>query len=136
MSELTVTPRIDRRLFSLHEEEDVVEIPRHRRQVFYIENNLRTLLTDRFVGGNMAVYWVPGQRENPWVGPDLFVAAGMPAEPEPRVYLVNEDGPIRFVGEVASDRTRRAERPKRERIYRTELQIPEYLYIDLDRDQL
>jgi Uma2 family endonuclease len=144
MSEVAASPRTDRRLFSLHEEEEVVEVPPHRRQVFYLENNLRYELPDRFVGANMGVYWVPGQFEKPWVGPDFFVAPGLKetVDPEPRVYLVWEDGPIQFVGEadgplpVASDRTRRAERRKREQIYRAELQVPEYLYIDLDRHQL
>jgi Uma2 family endonuclease len=136
MSEVVIAPRADRSRFSLHEEEDVVEVPAHRRQVFYLENNLRAELPDRFVGANMGVYWVQGQFEHPWVGPDVFVAGQRPADASPRVYLVWEDGPIQFVGEVASERTRRSERPKRETYYRVDLQIPEYLYVDLDRHLL
>jgi Uma2 family endonuclease len=136
MSEVAATPRVDRRLFSLHEEEEVVEVSRHRRQVVYFAASLKIELSDRFIGANMGIYWVPGQYETPWVGPDLFVPRQYPKDPEPRVYLVWEDGPVQFVAEVASERTRRAERRKRERIYRTELQVPEYLYIDLDRHQL
>jgi Uma2 family endonuclease len=136
MSEVITPPRADRRLFSLHEEEDVVEVPPHRDQIFYLETNLRSELPDRFVGGNMGVYWVPGQFKKPWAGPDVLVSRRPPRDPAPRVYLVWEDGPIQFIAEVASDRTRRTERRKRERIYRVELQVPEYLYIDLDRHQL
>src|SRR5262249_35004956 len=42
----------------------------------------------------------------------------------PRVYLVWEDGPIQFVAEVASRRTRRSERTKRETHEREDVQIP------------
>jgi Uma2 family endonuclease len=136
MSDMVTTPRADRRLFSLHEEVDVVEVPPHRRQIFYFETNLRTELPDQFVGGNMGVYWVPGQLKKPWAGPDVLVSRRLPAEPEPRVWLVWEDGPIQFIGEVASKRTRRAERKKRQRIYREALQVPEYLWVDLDRQEL
>jgi Uma2 family endonuclease len=136
MSEVAATPRADRAVFSLHPEEEVVEVPRHRRQIIYLETNLRSELPDRFVGANMGVYWVPGQHESPWIGPDIFVAPRPPVDPDPRVYLIWEDGPIEFVAEVASRRTRRGERRKRERIYRVELQVPEYLYIDLERRRL
>jgi Uma2 family endonuclease len=136
MSEVVAPSRADRRLFSLHEEEDVVEVPPHRRQVVYIETNLQAELPDRFVGANLGVYWVPGELKKPWVGPDVLVAQRPPADPEPRVYLLWEDGPIQFVAEVASDRTRRFERRKREQTYRLHLQVPECLYVDLDRHQL
>jgi Uma2 family endonuclease len=127
---------VDRRRFSLHEEEDVVEIPQHRRQVVYFETNLRIERPDCFVGANMGVYWIPGQDEHPWVGPDVFVAPPPPNDPGLRVWLVWEDGPIQFVAEVASEQTRRSERRKREEIYREALQVPEYLYTDLERHQL
>jgi hypothetical protein len=136
MSELVVRPRADRERFSLHEEEDVVEISRHRRQIVYWETNLQAELPDRFVGANMAVYWVPGQYEKPWVGPDVFVSRNLRADARPRVFLLWEDGPIQFVAEVASDRTRRSERSKREQNYRVDLEVPAYLYLDLEPRQL
>jgi Uma2 family endonuclease len=136
MSEVVTSPPVDRRLFSLHEEEDVVEVSLHRRQVVYFETNLQIALPDRFVGANMGVYWVPGQLERPWAGPDVFVGQGRPQAAAPRIWLVWEDGPLQFVAEVASERTRTMERQKREETYRVELQVPEYLYIDLDRHQL
>jgi len=136
MSELVTFAPADRQRFSLHEEEDVVEVPPHRRQVVYFETNLQVELPDRFVMANMGVYWVPGQYENPWTGPDLFVAARSAKEPPARVWLVWEDGPLQFVAEVASERTRRRERRKREEIYRDALRVPEALYVDLDRRQL
>jgi hypothetical protein len=152
MSELVTPPYADRQRFSLHEEEDVVEITPHRRQVVYLETNLQVEFPDRFVGANLSVYWVPGQHEEPWAGPGVFVAARPPArDPLPRVWLVWEDGPLQFVAEVASEKTRRvpadgadegrrpervAERRKREEKYQDALGVPECLYVDLDRHQL
>jgi Uma2 family endonuclease len=136
VSDVVVRPLADRRLFSLHPEADVTEVSLHRRQVVYLETNLRVELPDRFVGANLGVYWVPGQLEKPWAGPDVLVSTGQPADPEPRVYLVWEDGPIQFVAEVASERTRRTEKRKRERTYQDQLAIPEVLHIDHSRDQL
>lgn len=135
MSELAIPRYADRELFSLHEEEDVVEVPPHRLQVAYFETSLRLALRDRYVGANMGVYWVPGQLQEPWTGPDLLVAS-RPRRDPPRVWLTYEDGPLQFVAEVASDRTRRGERKKREEIYRDALAVPEALYVDLDRHQL
>jgi Uma2 family endonuclease len=136
MSDITISPPTEHDRYSLHPEVDVVETPPHRRQIEYLETNLRSELPHLFVGGNIGVYWVPGAYEEPWVGPDVLVSQRTLPTPPPRVYLVWEYGPIRFVAEVASNRTRRAERRKREMYYRVDLQIPEYLYIDLDRHQL
>jgi Uma2 family endonuclease len=136
MSDITLSPPAEHSRYSLHPEVDVVETPPHRRQIEYLETNLRSELSHLFVGGNIGVYWVPGAYEEPWAGPDVLVSQHTLATPPLRVYLVWEHGPVRFVGEVASDRTRRAERRKRETYYRVDLQIPEYLYIDLDRHEL
>lgn len=136
MSDTAIAPSTDLNLYSLHPEEDVVETPPHRHQVVYLETNLRVVLPDRFVGANLGVYWVQGQYQEPWVGPDVLVSQRTIAEPPGRVYLVWEHGPIDFVAEVVSERTRGAEQRKRERRYRTDLQVPEYLSIDLDRHQL
>src|SRR5436305_268904 len=133
MSEAAVIARADRNRFSLHPEADVTETPPHRRQVFYLETSIRRERPELFVGANLAVYWVPGQFVEPWVGPDVLVSQRpLPEEPR-RVYLVWEEGPLRFVAEVASERTRRTQRRKRDTRYRVDLQIPEYLSIDLDR---
>jgi Uma2 family endonuclease len=137
LSELVTPPYADRQLFSLHEEEEVTEVTPHRRQVSYFETNLQVELPDRFVGANLGVYWVPGQYTEPWAGPDLFVAPRPPMrDPQPRVWLVWEDGPLQFVAEIASEGTRRHERRKREETYQVALGVPEYLYVDLDRHQL
>jgi len=136
MSDLLLSPLSDQSLYSLHPEEDVVETDPHRHQVVYLETNLRALLRDRYVGADMGVYWVPGAFEEPWVGPDVLVSQPTARREPRRVYLVWEHGPLAFVAEVASDRTRSTEAEKRETHYRVDLAVPEYLYIDLERREL
>jgi Uma2 family endonuclease len=136
MSDITIAPPADRSRYSLHPEEDVTETSPHRHEVVYLETNLRAALPDRFVGANMGVYWIPGAFQEPWVGPDVLVSYPTANRQHRRIFLVWEDGPLQFVAEVASDRTRSEERNKREQRYRLDLQVPECLYIDLDRHQL
>jgi hypothetical protein len=90
-------------------------------------------LRDRYVGANLAVYWIPGQYEEPWVGPDVLVTQPTTRREPRRVHRVWLQGPIAFVAEVASEKTRSQEPTKRETRYRVDLVVPEYLYIDLDR---
>jgi hypothetical protein len=137
MSELApvIAPE-DRGLFSLHPEDETTERRFHARQIDYFNDALNALFPDLFVARNMAVYWVPGQRQHPYVGPDLFVSRHTPALDDPSVYLTYEDGPIAFVVEVASEKTRAGEATKRDETYGAALQIPEYLYVDQERNVL
>jgi hypothetical protein len=137
MSEMTpVIASEDRSRFDLHPEDEMTERRFHARQVEYFNDALTALFPDLFVARNMGVYWVPGQRRRPYVGPDLFVSRRAPRQEDPSVYLTYEDGPIAFVIEVASEKTRANEPKKRDEIYAAALQIPEYLYIDQERDTL
>lgn len=137
MSELArVLVPEDRSLFSLHPEDEMTERRFHARQVDYFNDALGALFPELFVARNMAVYWVPGQRQHPYVGPDLFVSRHPPADEDPSVYLTYEDGPIAFVIEVASEKTRAAEPKKPDEIYAAALKVPEYLYVDRERDAL
>ena len=82
-----ITEPVDRELFSLHPEEPMTERPSHRLLGIYIEHALRRLLRGWFVAGNLGVYWVPGQFEHPYAGPDVLVARGRPAREDSAVYL-------------------------------------------------
>jgi Uma2 family endonuclease len=137
MSEaVAVTPREDRSLFSLHPEDEMTEHEFHDRQLHYSKHALGEVLPGLYIARNMAVYWVPGQRQNPYAGPDLFVARGHPVRPNPSCYLTYEDGPLMFVMEVASESTRAMEGTKRDETYAVQLTVPEHLYIDGDRHEL
>lgn len=130
------TQPVDRELFSLHPEEQMTERPSHRMQATYTEFALRRLLPDWFVAGNMGVYWVPGELEYPYVGPDVLVARNPPAREDAAVYLVYEDGPLTLVVEIASPGTRNMDRKKRDNDYAVELAVPWHLWIDLPRQVL
>jgi Uma2 family endonuclease len=127
------TQSVDRERFSLHPEEQMTERPSHRMQATYTEFALRRLLPDWFVAGNMGVYWVPGELEYPYVGPDVLVARNTPKREDAAVYLVYEDGPLTLVVEIASPGTRNMDRKKRDNDYALELAVPWYLWIDLPR---
>jgi Uma2 family endonuclease len=136
MGKATLTAPVDRELFSLHPEEQMTERPSHRRQVAALEHAISKARPDLFVAANLGIYWVPGQYEHPWVGPDLLVSHHVPARDDPSVYLTFEDGPVAFVAEVASPSTRSADEKKRDDSYAPELRVPEYLWIDLARHEL
>jgi Uma2 family endonuclease len=137
MSEaVALTPREDRSRFSLHPEDEMTEHSAHDRQLEYFKFALGQTLPEWFLARNMAVYWIRGQREHPYVGPDLFVARGRPTEANPSCYLTYEDGPLTLVVEVASESTRAGETRKRDETYAAQLAVPEHLYIDFERHVL
>jgi Uma2 family endonuclease len=136
MADGTTLARADREQFSLHPEDDVTERMDHRRQVVYLGEALEEVLPGMFVACNLAVYWVPGQREHPYAGPDVLVSRHRPAGENPSVYLTYEDGPLTLVAEIASTKTRRREKRKRDQDYAGGLQVPEYLFIDLEKQIL
>jgi Uma2 family endonuclease len=126
----------DRTLFSLHEEDDLPESLFHSSQLGYFADALAAILPDLFVARNVGVYWVPGQREHPYIGPDILVSRGRPQDEDPSCYLTYEDGPISLVIEVASEKTRANEPKNRDETYGAILAIPEYLYVDRERRAL
>lgn len=137
MAETATIAPANREEFSLHEEDQLTETRSHGAQAVYWEFALGQLLPSWFVARNFAVYWVPGQRQHPYVGPDILVSRHHPQRQEdPSVYLTYEDGPITFVAEIASEKTRRQERKKRDETYAQALQVPEYLVVDIPRDIL
>jgi Uma2 family endonuclease len=137
MSEaVTITSPVDRSQFSLHPEDEMTEHAFHDRQLRYFSHALGLTLPGCFVARNMAVYWVPGQRQYPYVGPDLLVARGRPPGENPSCFVTYEDGPLTLVAEVASESTRAQELTKRDKTYGAQLQVPEYLYIDGERHVL
>ncbi len=130
-----LTPLSDRSLFSLHPEDWATQQDSHDELTTYLKSGLRSLLPDCFVGRDLGVYWVPGQHQHPYVGPDVFVARGRPQVADPKVWLTYEDGPLALVIEVASDKTRAKEANKRDEIYEKILQVPEYVYCDHHRGE-
>jgi hypothetical protein len=124
----------ERDSYPIHEEDDVPEIDPHERQVRYARDALQAAFPDHYVGGNLCLYWEPGNRCR-YIAPDLFVARGMLAVPRPRVYLLWQDPPVSFVLEVISRETA-AKVAKNRGIYRRHLQVAEVLEVNADRHQV
>jgi Uma2 family endonuclease len=123
------SPIDDREFYPLHEEDDVPEIPFHRRQVGYLDAALRARFPGWFVTGNVCIYWEPGNTSR-YAAPDLFVVKEPLSEPEPRVYLVWQDPPVSFVVEIGSRSTFRADEGPKLDVYGREIRAAEYLYAD------
>jgi hypothetical protein len=123
------SPIDDREFYPLHEEDNVPEIPFHRRQVGYLDAALRARFPGWFVTGNVCIYWEP-ENTSRYAAPDLFVVKETLAEPEPRVYLVWQDPPVAFVVEIGSRSTFRADEGPKLEIYGGEIRAAEYLYSD------
>jgi Uma2 family endonuclease len=137
MAEVTTFIPVDREQFSLHPEDDMTESRSHSAQAVYLEFAISQAMPELFVARNLAVYWVPGQREHPYAGPDILVSRHHPQRQEdPTVYLTYEDGPLTLDAEIASDKTRRKVRRERDETYAAALQVPEYLLIDIPRQVL
>jgi Uma2 family endonuclease len=124
----------ERDSYPIHEEDDLPEIDPHERQVRYARDALQATFPDRYVGGNLCIYWEPGNRRR-YIAPDLFVARGLPAAPKPRVYLLWRDPPVSFVLEVISRETATMV-AKNRGICRRHLQVREVLEVNADRHQV
>jgi Uma2 family endonuclease len=124
----------ERDSYPIHEEDDLPETHAHERQVRYARDALQAHFSDRYVGGNLCIYWEPGNRRR-YIAPDLFVARGQPAQPRPRVYLLWEDPPVRFVLEVISRETA-SQVEKNRGIYRRHLEVAEVLEVNAEQHQV
>ena len=105
----------------------------HSAQAGYFEFAFGQVLPGMFVARNLAVYWVPGERKHPYAGPDVLVSRFHPPDPDPTVYLTYEDGPLTLVVEIASHKTRRREKKRRDEVYAAILQVPVYVFVDIPR---
>jgi hypothetical protein len=131
-----ISSRVDRSLFSLHPEEEIPLRLSHDKQLEYFKFALQRTLPDLFVARNLAVYWVPGEFEEPWAGPDIFVSRHHPKEENAWCYLTYEDGPLALVIDVASAKTQGREAKLRDETYGQALAVPEHLFIDMQQHVL
>ncbi len=113
----------------------VAETPLHRDNLLSLVHVIRRhLATDpnTYVSGNMFLYYVPGDKRR-HVSPDVFVARGVPPEPDPgrRVYLTWREGKgPDLVIEVTSPSTRREDLRYKFALYRDTLRVREYFLFD------
>jgi len=120
-------PIDERELYPLHEEDDVPEINFHKVQTTDLYNALKNHFRDRFVGGNICIDWEPNNTRD-YRAPDVFIADGFPAVPDPRVYLLWRDAPILLAIEIGSRSTFRLDEGPKVQIYEQRVQARAYLY--------
>jgi Uma2 family endonuclease len=91
---------------------------------------------DVFVGGNMFLYYVEGNRRK-HLAPDIMVTISIPKEPPRDYYLVWEEGKApNFIVEITSKSTRHEDRKKKFVLYRDVLRVSEYFLFDLKAEYL
>ena len=122
-------------LYPVHEEDNVPEKPWHRQQVVYLEGALTAYFPDKWVTGNLCMYWEE-RNFHQYAAPDVLVVDAPPPDPLPGTYLRWTDPPPLIVVEIGSRSTLvRDEGPKLE-TYERDLQVPEYLYYHPTRPDL
>jgi len=134
-TELSPSPLDERDLYPIHEEDNVPETDLHERLVRYLRDALDHYFSDRYVGGNICVYWERGNTRR-YVAPDVFVAQGTLATPHPRTYLLWKDPPVIFAAEISSRATQSQDEGPKLEIFRQHLHVPECLHLDADHQEL
>ena len=125
----------ERRLYPLHEEDDVPETIPHERVVHYLRGAIGAFDPRWLVTGNVCIYWEPDNFAD-YAAPDLFVAREPPVDPAPRVYQIWRDPPLLFVAEVGSRSTLQEEEEGRLTRYQTLVRAPEHLFVDREKGTL
>jgi Uma2 family endonuclease len=125
----------DQEYYPLHVEDDVPEIPPHRRAVTYLENAFTARFPGWFITGNVCIYWERGDTQQ-YRAPDLFMVREPLAEPVERVYQTWKQPRVTFVAEVGSRSTFREDEGPKVEIYRDQIRVEEYLYADPPRGVL
>ena len=123
----------DQEYYPLHEEDDVPEIPPHRRQVRYADGSLSAHFPAWFVSGNACIYWERGNTRD-FRAPDLFVVKEPLTEPVTRVYQLWKQPPIAFVMEVGSRTAFRQDVGPKVGLYQQKIRAAEYGHLDMDHE--
>ncbi|PIY41228.1 MAG: hypothetical protein COZ06_26945 [Armatimonadetes bacterium CG_4_10_14_3_um_filter_66_18] len=122
-------------LYPVHEEDDVPEKPFHERLARYLRGALATHLPNKWVTGNVCMYWEE-RNFHRYLAPDVLVVDCEPPADPPDVHLKWADPPALLVIEVGSKSTfLKDEGPKLDS-YGLDLRVPEYLYYHPTRRDL
>ncbi len=88
-----------------------------------------------YVSGNLLLFYEEGDRRR-HVSPDVFVVRGVEKRQRPNYLLWEEGHPPRFVIELTSSSTRRADTGRKMVLYRDVLRVREYFLFDPNEDYL
>ncbi len=114
-------------MYPVHEEDSVPENYGHERQTRALRETLELRFPERWVTGNICMYWEPGAFGK-YRAPDVLVRPIKP-EGEPNdVYLAWKDDSADLVIEVGSKSTFVADEGPKVNLYCVELNVKEYVY--------
>lgn len=116
-------------LYPIHEEDSVVQGPKHDRQCRYLTDTIETHRPDLWVNHDICLYWERGNFQR-YRAPDISVIDCPRPEDPPNVYLAWQDPALLFVAEVASEATRGDDLAAKLGDYEQKLRVPEYLLAD------
>ena len=111
------------------------EKPLHEILAGYLKYALRAHFPDKWVTGDVCMYWERGNKRL-YAAPDVLVANAPPPDPMPPVYLKWADPPALLVAEVGSKSTLLRDEGPKLATYGWDLAVPEYLYYHPDRRDL
>lgn len=125
----------DHAFYPIHEEDNVPENPLHERLARYLKDALDAFLPEKWVTGDVCMYWEPGNRRD-YAAPDVLVTEGPAPDPVPPVYLRWKDAAPLLVIEVGSRSTFVRDTGPRLAVYAWYLAVPEYLYYHPERREI
>lgn len=118
-------------LYPVHEEDNVPEKGFHEAQARYLKGALAAHLRDKWVTGDICMYWEE-RNFHQYAAPDALVVDCPTPDPIPKVYLRWSDPEPLLVIEVGSRSTFRMDEGPKTTIYGGLLRVPEYLYYHPD----
>ena len=111
-----------------------MESQRHVMQLQLLMDPLRRYWADRqdvFIGGNMFVYFSLEQvRKRDFLGPDFFVALGVPPRERKSWVIWQEGKGPDVVIELLSYSTMARDKGEKKRLYQDCMRVPEYFWFD------
>jgi len=122
-------------LYPNHEEDSLPEHSEHEYQVRSLRTTLRNRLPERWVTGDVCMYWIRGDTDT-YRAPDVLVVE-RPTEDNPDgVYKLWRDALALLVVEVSSKSTKAKDEGPKVPIYLLDLNVQEYLYFDRLRPRI
>ena len=138
MSTLPLPERVMGNGYPTTDGKPMAETDYHRDLMGALIETLKVFYADEpmvYVSGNLLLFYEEGNRRK-HVSPDVFVVPGVAMCQRPNYLLWEEGQPPRFLIELTSSSTRRADTGRKFELYRDVLKVREYFLFDPLEDYL
>jgi Uma2 family endonuclease len=125
----------DTDLYPNHEEDSVPEHAEHEHIVWTVRSTLRRRLPERWVTGDVCMYWIRGDKQT-YRAPDVLVVEHPSPNNPDGVYKTWRDAPALLVIEVGSRSTQQKDEGPKVEIYLGQIGVREYLFFDRLRPRI